>query len=199
MPAPFACKWGIPFLDAIERRPLYVVSFNPSIASLLSTRQLSMLYVLANNIRSLYNVGALFRLADGAGVAKIYLTGITGAPYDDIKHQRQRRQIAKTALEGLDSVPWEYHESPLVLIGSLKRRGIHVVALEQTERSIPYAQADYRSPLCLVLGHETDGVDRSVLEQADSVIELPMYGKGKSLNVISSASVALYHIKSVLP
>lgn len=157
-----------------------------------------MIFVLANNIRSLYNVGSLFRLCDGVGVSKLFLTGITGSPFEDIRHQRQRRQIAKTALEGLDSVPWEYTENPLHVIGSLKRQGVQIVVLEQTDHSVPYLEAVYRQPLCLVLGHERDGVDRDVIEHADLAIELPMHGRGQSLNVVSAASAALYHIRSAL-
>lgn len=157
-----------------------------------------MISVLANNIRSLYNVGALFRLCDGVGVQKLYLTGITGAPYDDIKHNRQRTQIAKTALQGLESVEWEYHADPLTLIRQLKQQGVQIVTLEQSDTSQPYNAAAYQPPLCVVLGHETDGVEQNVLDIADLSVEIPMYGQGKSLNVISSASVALYHIKTTL-
>lgn len=155
-----------------------------------------MLYVLANNIRSLYNVGSLFRLCDGAGVNKLFLTGITGAPHDNLKYQRQRQQIAKTALEGLDSVSWEYHPEAMPLLHQLKADGVQIVALEQTPSSQPYTQVGYTSPLCLVLGHETEGVDQQVLDIADTTIEIPMRGQGKSLNVISAASVAIYYIVS---
>ncbi len=156
---------------------------------------MSTIYCLADNIRSLYNVGALFRLCDGVGISKLFLTGITGAPFDDLKHARQRNQIAKTALEGLNSVAWEYHPDPIELLHQLKSQHIQIVALEQTSTSIDYRQAKFNTSVCLVLGHETDGVSEQVLSLADQVIELPMYGQGKSLNVISSASIALYHIK----
>jgi tRNA G18 (ribose-2'-O)-methylase SpoU len=154
--------------------------------------------VLANNIRSLYNVGALFRLCDGVGVTRLYLTGITGAPFDDLKHTRQRAQIAKTALEGLTTVDWEYHADPLTLIIDLQQQGVQTVALEQSAGSQPYRTASYRSPVCLILGHETNGVDRSILDIVDMAVEIPMFGQGKSLNVISSASVALYHLRQSL-
>jgi 23S rRNA (guanosine2251-2'-O)-methyltransferase len=154
------------------------------------------LFVLANNIRSLYNVGALFRLCDGVGVVKLFLTGITGAPFDDLKHARQRNQITKTALEGLQTVQWEYHPDPLPLIQQLKSQQVQIVALEQTLHSQSYTAAAYQASVCLILGHETEGVEQSVQNLADLIIEIPMYGQGKSLNVISSASIALYHIKN---
>jgi tRNA G18 (ribose-2'-O)-methylase SpoU len=157
-----------------------------------------MLYVIANNIRSLYNVGSLFRLADGVGVDKLYLCGITGAPFEDLKHDRQRRQIAKTALEGLNSVAWEYCQDAVQLATQLKADGIQIAALELTDTSLDYLQAKYHSSICLILGHETDGVDNELLQLADLTISLPMYGQGKSLNVITAASVALYHIKHQL-
>ena len=154
-----------------------------------------MIYVIAHNIRSLYNVGALFRLCDGVGVDRLYLTGYTGTPYDDILHQRQRRQISKTALEGLDSVDWEHHLEPLPLIDALRRQNIQIVSLELTRESIQYTSAEYSRDVCLILGNETDGVEQQHLEYSDIIIKIPMHGKGKSLNVISSASVALYHIR----
>jgi 23S rRNA (guanosine2251-2'-O)-methyltransferase len=153
------------------------------------------IYVLANNIRSLYNVGSLFRLCDGVGVTKLFLCGMTGAPYERLKYERQRNQIAKTALEGLANVPWEYHEDALTVIGQLKVDGVQLVALEQTPTSHLYTSAVYQSPVCLILGHEADGVESRVLDEVDMAVEIPMAGAGKSLNVISAASVMLYHLK----
>lgn len=157
------------------------------------------IYVLANNIRSLYNIGALFRLCDGVGVEKLFLCGITGAPFDDVKHARQRQQIAKTALEGLNSVTWEYHPDPVKLIDMLKQQGVQIVALEQAPNSIPLNQAQFRSPVCLILGHETEGIESRVLDASDLIAEIPMRGRGKSHNVISSAAMALYEMNGRKP
>jgi 23S rRNA (guanosine2251-2'-O)-methyltransferase len=157
------------------------------------------IFVIANNIRSLYNVGALFRLCDGAGVAKLYLCGMTGAPQEGLKFRRQREQIAKTALEGLTSVAWEYHAEVLPLMASLRQRGVQMVALEQTPTSHMYSAVSYQAPLCVILGHERDGVETAVLDSVDLTVEIPMHGAGKSLNVISAASVLLYHLRSSLP
>lgn len=159
------------------------------------SNHLPEIFVIAHNIRSLYNVGSLFRLCDGAGVTKLYLTGLTGTPADTLRNQRQRQQIAKTALEGLEAVSWEYRQDVLSLIHELQSKNVVIMALEQTPTSLSYDQADYHAPLCLVLGHEADGLDTDTLAAVDSAIELPMYGRGKSLNVISAASIALYHIR----
>ena len=153
------------------------------------------LYILANNIRSLYNVGALFRLADGVGVEKLFLCGLTGAPHPRLKYQRQRQQIAKTALEGLNSVNWEYHQEIVPLIHKLQQEGVQVLALEQTSDSKRYYDIEYNKPTAIILGHEADGVSQDVLSMVNGSIEIPMHGAGKSLNVITAASVVAYHIR----
>ena len=154
------------------------------------------IYVIADNIRSLYNVGSLFRLCDGVGIRKLYLCGRTGAPFNRLKYQRQRQQIAKTALEGLNSVEWEHRDDVISLIEEFKNDGIQVVALEQSDSSINYAEASYHPRVCLVVGNEVDGVGEKVLELMDMTVEIPMYGRGNSLNVISATSVALYQIRT---
>jgi 23S rRNA (guanosine2251-2'-O)-methyltransferase len=156
------------------------------------------IYVLADNIRSLYNVGSLFRLADAVGVRKLYLCGLTGAPHQTIRYRRQREQIAKTALAGLESVEWEYRENAVDLIKELKEQGVQIVALEQTAASQPYNMTSYASPICLILGHERDGVHSDLLDLIDIAVEIPMYGQGKSLNVISAASICLYSMRQQL-
>jgi len=143
-------------------------------------------YTLVENVRSLYNVGAIFRSADGAGVAKIYLTGITGCP--------PHREIRKVALGAEDVVPWEYHESALQLIRRLKRTGVHIVALETAENSKPFDAVTYRFPLCLVIGHEFNGISEEVLHEADQTVHIPMRGKKISLNVSVAFGVAAYEI-----
>lgn len=152
-------------------------------------------YVLAHNIRSLYNVGALFRLCDGVGVTKLYLSGYTGAPFPRVKYTRQRSQIAKTALEGLDNVDWEYHDDPLKVVDIMKKAGVSIISLEQTSSSQNYTEAIYPEKVCLILGNETDGVAEELLNVSDRHIELPMAGVGKSLNVITATAVALFHIQ----
>lgn len=153
------------------------------------------LYIIAHDIRSLYNVGSIFRLADGIGATKLYLTGLTGAPHDRLKYQRQRQQIAKTALEGLNAVPWEYHEQPFAIMSQLKAEGVAIVGLELTDHSQELVNLNLAGPICLVLGHETDGIAPQLLKACDMVGHLPMFGQGKSLNVATATAAALYLIK----
>ena len=154
------------------------------------------IWVIADNIRSLYNVGSLFRLCDGVGVKKLYLCGTTGAPYDRVKYARQRQQIAKTALEGLRSIEWEYSVDTLAVIKQLQQQGVQVVAVEQAETSTSYTDFGYSDQVCILMGNEVDGVSPEVLQAVDAIVELPMLGQGKSLNVISAASAVLYHIRT---
>lgn len=156
------------------------------------------LIVIAHNIRSLYNVGAIFRLCDGVGVSHLYLTGATGAPHMGLKYQRQRHQIAKTALASLEALPWTYVDDIQTVITDLKQQGFTILALEQTSTSQDYRQIAYTSPVALILGNEVAGVDDQTLAAVDGSIELPMHGAGKSLNVATAASAALYHISSQL-
>ncbi len=154
------------------------------------------IYVIADNIRSLYNVGSLFRLCDGVGVKKLYLCGTTGAPFNRLKYQRQRQQIAKTALAGLGSVEWEYHPQTAILLRQLRRQQIQLVAIEQAPRSVNYTECNYAQQIAVIVGNEVDGVSPDVLNIVDIVAELPMLGRGKSLNVVTAASAVLYHIRS---
>jgi 23S rRNA (guanosine2251-2'-O)-methyltransferase len=153
------------------------------------------MYMIADNIRSLYNVGALFRLCDAVGVEKLYLCGITPTPVDTLRNTRQRQHIAKTALAALDVVPWEYHPSAISLVSELRAGGIQVVALEQTPTSVHYRSVSYASPIAIVLGHERDGVTHDLLRFADASVEIPMMGVGQSLNVISAASVLAFEVQ----
>ena len=142
------------------------------------------IYVLLNNIRSLHNVGSVFRTSDGAGVKKIFLTGQTGYP--------PREEISKTALGAEETVPWAYYIDPIDCIKELRRKGIKIVALEQTGRSMDYRKFRPKYPLCLVVGHEIEGVQKKILSLCDSVIEIPMGGKKQSLNVSVAFGIAVY-------
>lgn len=145
------------------------------------------LYLVAVNIRSLFNVGALFRNCDAFGVAKLYLTGYTGTP--------PRAEISKTALGAERTVAWEHHRQTLRLLKRLKTRGVRIVALEQTRRSVPLPRFRPRFPLALVVGNEVTGVSPAVCRMADDVVAIPMYGAKESLNVAVAAGVALYALR----
>lgn len=142
--------------------------------------------VLAHNIRSLWNVGSLFRTCDGFGVEKLYLTGYTGRP--------PRKEITKVALGADEFVPWEHVDEPMRIIDDLKKDGWNIVSLEQTEGSISVNEFMPKFPLCLILGSEIAGIRDDLLKGSDAVIEIPMVGKKESYNVAVAAGIALFAI-----
>ena len=144
-------------------------------------------YVICQNIRSLFNVGAIFRTADSFGVDKIYLTGITGRP--------PRKEISKVALGAEEFVPWEYHRQATRLIKQLKKDGVTIVALEQVKsKSVDLNLWKPKFPLALILGYEPKGLPKAILKLADEIVEIPMYGKKESLNVGVAFGVAANRI-----
>ncbi|MFA6457306.1 MAG: RNA methyltransferase [Bacteroidota bacterium] len=147
--------------------------------------------VMADNIRSLYNVGSIFRSSDGALVQKLFLTGFTPAP--------PRKEIDKTALGSTLTVPWEYHKDPLPAIQQLKEQKIKICAVELTTKSIPYYQLKQEDfPMCLVVGNEITGISKEIIEQADMAVEIPMYGLKQSLNVAVAFGIVLYDCLRIL-
>lgn len=147
-------------------------------------------YVILNNIRSLHNVGAIFRTADGVGVEKIWLCGITGYP--------PQGGIAKTALGAQDHVPWEYREDPVALAEEFKEQGYQIVLLEQTAGSVSHDVFIPRAPVCLIIGNEVNGVSEHLVSLCDAAIEIEMAGIKNSLNVAIAFGVAAYHIRACL-
>ena len=150
------------------------------------------LYLILDNIRSTYNVGAIFRTADAAGVTKIYLSGVTPAPTD--KFNRVNGSIAKTALGAELSVPWESVKTTASLIKKLQKSGVQVVSLEQDANSIDYKKFKPQFPCAVVLGEETIGIPKSILKLCDAIIEIPMRGSKESLNVSVATGVILFQI-----
>lgn len=145
---------------------------------------------LLNNIRSLYNVGSLLRTADGAGLEKIWLCGITGIPPSS--------KISKTALGAENRVAWEFHRDARVCLKDLKRQGYQIALLEQTEKSIPYETFAPQGPVCLVAGNEIQGVEEGLLPYCDLALEIEMAGLKNSLNVTVAFGIAAYHIRNQL-
>lgn len=146
--------------------------------------------VVLNNIRSLYNVGSIFRTSDGAGVGKLWICGITGHPPNS--------QIAKTALDAQDHVPWEYRADITVLLRELKNQGYQIVVLEQTRESVPYENFRPEAPVCLVVGNEIEGASADILPLCDAAVEIGMDGIKNSLNVAVAFGIAAYHIRHCL-
>ena len=147
------------------------------------------LYIIAHNIRSLHNVGSIFRTGDALGVSKIYLTGYTGAPVG-----KNADKISKVALGAEEFVPWEQSKSAVRLIKKLKDQGVRIAVLENNVKYsvVPLPKYKIKFPLALVLGEETKGNTKKILDLADDIIEIPMYGKKESLNVSVAAGIAMY-------
>lgn len=162
----------------------------PSLPELAGKKRFPVAVVL-ENIRSLYNVGAIFRTCDGAFIEKIYICGYTGFP--------PRKEIDKTALGSTESVPWERVPNTYEVIYRLRSKGFQIVSLEQCRSSVPYDQAEYRFPLCLVLGNEVSGVSDGIVAAGDLAVDIPMYGLKQSLNVSVAAGIALYRIIRSFP
>ena len=149
------------------------------------------IYVLLDNIRSLYNVGSIFRTADGARIKKLFLGGYTPHP--------PRKEIEKTALGATHSVPWEYVQNPLPAIRNLKSQGIRVAVLEHTDTSVPYYSLQRDDfPLCLVVGNEITGVSKEIIAETDRAIEIPMYGMKQSLNAAVAFGIAVFEFVRIV-
>ena len=152
--------------------------------------------VIAHNIRSTHNVGAIFRTAEGFGVTKIILSGYT--PYPTLVNDSRlphiadklTKQISKTALGAELIVPFEHLLEPP--LEALKSQGFRIVALEQADTSIPLAKYQPSSRVALLLGEEVEGITADLLTQCEDIIEIPMVGKKESFNVSVATGIALY-------
>jgi tRNA G18 (ribose-2'-O)-methylase SpoU len=151
------------------------------------------LYLILYNIRSTYNVGAILRTADGAGVARVYCTGYTPTPLD--RFGRKRKDIAKVALGAEDTMPWDYVEEVRVCIRELKEKGVQVVAVEQHAQSVPYSTFAVKKPTAFVVGEEVHGIPSEILAECDVIVEIPMWGNKESLNVSVATGIVLYHAR----
>ena len=146
--------------------------------------------VVVDNVRSLYNVGSIFRTSDGVLLEKLILTGFTPIP--------PRKEIEKTALGATQSVPWEYVNDPVEAVKQLKISGYRAFCLELTDEVLPYYDippAQY--PLCLVIGNEITGVSKDVLAECESAIEIPQFGIKQSLNVAVAYGVAIFELSRI--
>ena len=188
----FAC-FNAPLAQLVEQLPFKqtVVGSTPTRGTKVSNQKLDLSLII-HNIRSAYNVGAIFRTADGAGVSKIYLTGYTPLPKDQFG--RTNKEIHKTALGAEEVVAWEQVKSVASLIIRLKKAGREILALEQAENSIDYRKVKIKFPATLLLGEEVRGVTKDLLKKCDQIIEIPMRGQKESLNVSVATGIAIYQI-----
>lgn len=148
--------------------------------------------VLADNVRSMYNIGAIFRTSDAFLIDEFILCGISGCP--------PHPEISKTALGAEDSVSWRYVENALEEVVRLRNSGWKICTLEQTHNSISLEEFEVKKETgyVIVLGNEVNGVDQRIVDESDFVLEIPQYGVKHSLNVSSSGSIALWHFFRVL-
>ena len=159
------------------------------------------LVVVLVDVRSIHNVGSIFRTADAVGAEKIYCCGITPGPLDRFKNVRG--DFAKVALGAEKSVDWEMAKDAAVVIERLKKDGWHIFAVEQSAESIPYYEAlkDARGgtlqdqKIALVLGAEVEGISPEILQRSDKILEIPMRGKKESLNVSVAFGIVAYTMK----
>ena len=147
------------------------------------------------DIRSVENVGAMFRTADVAGIKKIYLTGYTPAPLD--RFGRKRNDIAKSALGAEEFVLWEYKKSLLALLNKLKKEGYDLIAIEQDKNFIDYKKVKIGRKNAFIVGSEVAGLSKNILKKCDVIAEIPMKGKKESLNVSVALGIALFRILNI--
>jgi tRNA G18 (ribose-2'-O)-methylase SpoU len=153
--------------------------------------------LILDNIRSVYNVGSIFRTADAAGISKIFLVGETPAPVD--RFGRKRKDLAKVALGAENNIEWEYSKTTVSVLNTLKKQGFYIVAIEQDKNSIDYKKISLKNKnfVAFVLGSETKGLAKSVLKKCDVVAEVPMMGKKECLNVSVSFGVVVFRILNI--
>jgi len=152
-------------------------------------------FLILYNIRSTYNVGAIFRTADACGISKIYLVGYTPAPIDQFG--REDKSIAKTALGAEKNIAWEKVKTIAPLLAKLKKGGVQIIAIEQASNSIDYKKIKPKFPCAIILGEEVKGMTKTILDKCDVVAEIPMRGKKESLNVSVAGGVALFRILNI--
>lgn len=151
------------------------------------------IYLVLDGVMDTYNIGSLFRLADATGVSKMYICG-------EVEYPPSSR-IHKAAVGTENWVTWVKYNSAFDAVGELKKQGVQIIAVEQDKRSTDYRQLttdNLKFPVAIVVGHETNGVSKEVLNVADLIVELPMYGINHSFNVWGSAAVVLYKILELL-
>lgn len=151
------------------------------------------LYIILDNVLDTYNVGSIFRLADAVAAEKVFLCGATLTPPNS--------RIKKASINTTEWVNWSYEESAISAITKLETQNskLFVVAVEQDPRSQPFYEVKYEFPLAIVVGNETYGVSKEVLDVVDTIVELPMWGVNKSLNVMVSLGIVLYEVIRRLP
>ncbi len=152
----------------------------------------NQIYIVCDNILDTYNTGSIFRLADAVAAQKVFLCGVTETP--------PNTRIKKASINTTEWVDWEYTETTIEAIEKLRQEvsGIQIVVVEQNEKSVPFDQAAYKTPVAFVVCNESAGATPEVLAAADVIVEMPMFGVNVSLNVMVSLGIVLYTAVSKL-
>ena len=151
--------------------------------------------LILHDIRSVENVGAIFRTADAVGINKIYLTGYTPAPLD--RFGRRRKDLAKSALGAEEFVKWEQKKNILLLLSKLKKEKYKIIAIEQDKKSVDYKKVKLKNKNAFIVGTEVSGIPKNILKKCDVIAEIPMRGKKESLNVSVATGIALFRMLGV--
>jgi len=145
--------------------------------------------LILDNIRSVLNVGAIFRTADGSAVSKIYILGITPDP--------NHKKLQKTALGAENTVEWEFVKNPEELITKLKKEGFEIIVVEQSSKAENFYDIEYPEKIALIFGNEITGVSSEIISKSDKDIIIPMLGKKNSLNVATCVGILMYYIRAI--
>ncbi len=156
-----------------------------------------MKIVVLDNLRSVHNVGSIFRTANAVGIDKIYLCGTTPTPLDN--KGIRRKDFAKVALGAEDTITWEYHEDTLTVLKDLHTTNNYIIAFEQDEHAADYKEVvvDEANNITFVIGPEVTGISQEVLSECDVIAEIPMLGTKESLNVTIAFGVGVYRILNI--
>lgn len=146
--------------------------------------------LILDNIRSVHNVGSIFRTAETAGIKTVYCLGTTPLPVD--RFGQKRKDFAKVSLGAEDLIEWEYQKTGGLLIKKLKKEGFKIIALEQAENSVDYRKIKNTGKIALIVGNEVGGVSKYLLKLSDEVAEIPMKGKKESLNVAVATGITVF-------
>ena len=167
-------------------RKLKLDELNRASVSEFKAQEKLPVVVVLDNVRSMHNVGSIFRTCDGFAVEKIYLCGITSQP--------PHREIEKTALGATQSINWTYYAAPLLAVQELRKEGYAIIAIEQAENSIMLNEfkAEAGKKYALIFGNEVNGVSDEVMQSIDACIEIPQFGTKHSFNIVVSAGIVLW-------
>lgn len=169
----------------MNAKALRTTEADPEIAKSIPKNPIT---IICDDVLDTYNVGSIFRLADAVAAEKVILAGQTLTPPNS--------RIKKASINTWQWVNWEYSETTVQAIQKLRAEqpGIEIVSVEQDPRSVSFYKTEYRFPLAIIVGNETRGVAKEVLDMSDRIVEMPMWGINVSLNVMVSCGIILYEI-----